>query len=131
MRHIWKTAAFVATALTIASCNERKFTVEGQIDNAKDSVLYFENVGLEGINTLDSIKLDDSGNFSFSEAAPGAPEFYRLRIADQIAFVSQTRSSTSASTPLKPYSSRDNIREWLLTTRLVALTTVKKSRNLP
>ena len=94
MRHIWKTAAFVATALTIASCNERKFTVKGQIDNAKDSVLYFENVGLEGINTLDSIKLDDSGNFSFSEAAPGAPEFYRLRIADQIINVSIDSTET-------------------------------------
>ena len=94
MRHIWKTAAFVATALTIASCNERKFTVEGQIDNAKDSVLYFENVGLEGINTLDSIKLDDNGNFSFSEAAPGAPEFYRLRIADQIINVSIDSTET-------------------------------------
>ena len=94
MRHIWKAAAFVATALTIASCNEGKFTVEGQIENAKDSVLYFENVGLEGINVLDSIKLDNNGNFSFSETAPGAPEFYRLRIADQIINVSIDSTET-------------------------------------
>ena len=94
MRHIWKAAAFVATALTIASCNEGKFTVEGQIENAKDSVLYFENVGLEGINVLDSITLDNNGNFSFSEAAPGAPEFYRLRIADQIINVSIDSTET-------------------------------------
>ena len=94
MRHIWKAAVFVATALTIASCNEGKFTVEGQIENAKDSVLYFENVGLEGINVLDSIKLDNNGNFSFSEAAPGAPEFYRLRIADQIINVSIDSTET-------------------------------------
>ena len=94
MRHIWKAAAFVATALTIASCNEGKFTVEGQIENAKDSVLYFENVGLEGINVLDSIKLDNNGNFSFSEAAPGAPEFYRLRIADQIINISIDSTET-------------------------------------
>ena len=94
MRHIWKAAAFVATALTIASCNEGKFTVEGQIENAKDSVLYFENVGLEGINVLDSIKLDNNGNFSFSEEAPGAPEFYRLRIADQIINVSIDSTET-------------------------------------
>ena len=94
MRNIWKAAAFVATALTIASCNEGKFTVEGQIENAKDSVLYFENVGLEGINVLDSIKLDNNGNFSFSEAAPGAPEFYRLRIADQIINVSIDSTET-------------------------------------
>ena len=94
MRHIWKAAAFVATALTIASCNEGKFTVEGQIENAKDSVLYFENVGLEGINVLDSIKLDNNGNFSFSETAPSAPEFYRLRIADQIINVSIDSTET-------------------------------------
>ena len=94
MRHIWKAAAFVATALTIASCNEGKFTVEGQIENAKDSVLYFENVGLEGINVLDSIKLDNNGNFSFSEKAPDAPEFYRLRIADQIINVSIDSTET-------------------------------------
>ena len=94
MRHIWKAAAFVATALTIASCNEGKFTVEGQIENAKDSVLYFENVGLEGINVLDSITLDNNGNFSFSKAAPGAPEFYRLRIADQIINVSIDSTET-------------------------------------
>ena len=94
MRHIWKAAAFVATALTIASCNEGKFTVEGQIENAKDSVLYFENVGLEGINVLDSITLDNNGNFSFSEEAPGAPEFYRLRIADQIINVSIDSTET-------------------------------------
>ena len=94
MRHIWKAAAIAVAALTIASCNDKKFTVEGQIDNAKDSVLYFENVGLEGINVLDSVKLDDKGGFSFSEAAPGAPEFYRLRIADQIINVSIDSTET-------------------------------------
>ena len=88
MKHIWKAAAILTAAITIASCDNKKFTVEGQIDNAKDSVLYFENVGLEGIQVLDSVKLNDSGNFSFSEAANLAPEFYRLRIANQIINVS-------------------------------------------
>lgn len=94
MKHIWKAAAIVVAALTIASCNDKKFTVEGQVANAKDSVLYFENVGLEGINTLDSIKLDEEGSFSFSEEAPATPEFYRLRIADQIINVSIDSTET-------------------------------------
>lgn len=94
MKHIWKAAAIVVAALTIASCNDKKFTVEGQVSNAKDSVLYFENVGLEGINTLDSIKLDEGGSFSFSEEAPTTPEFYRLRIADQIINVSIDSTET-------------------------------------
>ena len=57
-------------ALNTMSCSNKKFNVEGQISNAADSVLYFENVGLEGINILDSVKLSDKGDFSFSEDAP-------------------------------------------------------------
>ena len=88
MKHIYKAAAVVLAALSVASCNNNKFTVEGQISGAKDSVLYFENVGLEGVNVLDSVKLGEDGDFSFSEAANQAPEFYRIRIADQIINVS-------------------------------------------
>ena len=84
MKHILKGAAFLLAAMTIASCNNNKFTVEGEIANAKDSVLFFENVGIEGIEVLDSVKLNENGEFSFSENATEAPEFYRLRIADQI-----------------------------------------------
>ena len=94
MKHICKAAAVVLAALSVASCNNNKFTVEGQITGAKDSVLYFENVGLEGINVLDSVKLSDTGDFSFSEAANQAPEFYRLRIADQIINVSIDSTET-------------------------------------
>ena len=94
MKHIWKGAVILATAMMITSCNNNKFTVEGQITNAKDSMLYFENVGLEGINILDSVKLGDSGDFSFSEAATTAPEFYRIRISDQIINVSIDSTET-------------------------------------
>ena len=94
MKPIYKAAAVVLAALSVASCDNNKFTVEGQIANAKDSVLYFENVGLEGINVLDSVKLNEAGDFSFSEAANQAPEFYRLRIADQIINVSIDSTET-------------------------------------
>jgi len=94
MKHICKAAALVLAALSVASCNNNKFTVEGQIAGAKDSVLYFENVGLEGINVLDSVKLSEAGDFSFSQDATTAPEFYRLRIADQIINVSIDSTET-------------------------------------
>ncbi len=68
----------------LAACGGKEFKVEGEVANAKDSVLYFENVGLDGISVLDSVRLGDDGKFAFSEAAPEAPEFYRLRISDQI-----------------------------------------------
>ena len=94
MKHICKAALVFAAAVTIASCDNNTFTVEGQIENAKDSVLFFENVGLEGVNVLDSVKLSDSGSFSFSEEASIAPEFYRLRIADQIINISIDSTET-------------------------------------
>jgi peroxiredoxin len=84
MKHICRVALVLAAAAIIASCSNKKFNVTGQIGNAKDSVLYFEHVGLEGIDVVDSVKLGDAGSFSFSEEAPAAPEFYRLRISDQI-----------------------------------------------
>ena len=94
MKHLWKATLLFTAAMTIASCNEKKFTVEGQITNAKDSVLYFENVGLEGIQVLDSVKLDDNGDFAFSQEPTIAPEFYRLRISDQIINVSIDSTET-------------------------------------
>lgn len=75
-------AGAVLTLLT--ACGGKKFNVEGEIANAKDSVLYFENVGLNGIEEIGTVKLDDRGKFSFSGDAPAAPEFYRLRINDQM-----------------------------------------------
>ena len=77
-------AALTLAALAITSCTGKKFHVSGEIANAKDSILYFENKSLDGPVTVDSVKLGDDGSFSFSEDAPKSPEFYRLRIAGQI-----------------------------------------------
>ena len=79
------TATFSLFAVAaILSCSEKKFHVTGKIEQAKDSVLYFENMSLDGPQVLDSVKLDADGSFVFEGSTPGAPEFYRLRIAKQI-----------------------------------------------
>lgn len=88
MKHILKAALGVVAVVALAACDNNKFVVDGKIENAADSVLYFENVGLEGVQVLDSVKLSEGGSFSFSGEAPEAPEFYRLRIWDQIINVS-------------------------------------------
>ena len=81
-------------ALTMVSCGEKMFHVEGNITNAQDSVLYFENISLTGIERLDSMKLGEDGSFSFSGAQTEAPEFYRLRIHDQIISLSIDSTET-------------------------------------
>ena len=78
----------------MVSCGEKKFHVEGTITDAKDSLLLFENVGIEEITVVDSVRLGEDGSFSFSGLAQEAPEFYRLRIAGQIINVSVDSTET-------------------------------------
>ena len=88
---------YVIVALAVlgmASCSEKKFHVEGSITNAKDSVLYLENISLMGPEVVDSVRLDADGKFSLAGAAQQAPEFYRLRIHDQIISLSIDSTET-------------------------------------
>ena len=88
---------YVVLALAVmgmAACSEKKFHVEGSITNAKDSVLYLENIGLMGPEVIDSVRLDGDGRFSLAGAAQQAPEFYRLRIYDQIISLSIDSTET-------------------------------------
>lgn len=82
------------TAITLGSCDNRKFRVDGNITDAADSVLYLEHMSLDGPVAVDSARLDDDGSFGFSGKAPEAPEFYRLRIAGQIINLSVDSTET-------------------------------------
>lgn len=94
LTHLPALAAAALMAVGLASCDNKKFRVDGTITDAKDSVLYFENMSLDGPVAIDSVKLGDNGAFSFSEKSPEAPEFYRLRIAGQIINLSVDSTET-------------------------------------
>ena len=64
--------------------NGPKFKVQGEIAGAENKTLYLEASGLEGVVLLDSVKLGSNGSFSFAEACPESPEFYRLRMGGQV-----------------------------------------------
>ena len=81
---LFYTAVMGVAVLSLGSCTEKKFNINGTITQAKDSVLYLENMSLNGPKAVDSVKLDENGNFEFKQKAPDAPEFYRLRIANQM-----------------------------------------------
>lgn len=82
---IYSVAVIMVAALAFTSCNNKKFHVNGSISNAKDSMLYLENISLNGPEKIDSVKLGEDGSFNFDENAMDSvtPEFYRLRIANQ------------------------------------------------
>ena len=81
-----KKITFAALAtLTITACSTGpKFQVNGDVSGADGKMLYLEASGLEGIVPLDSVKLKGEGTFSFKQARPESPEFYRLRIDDKV-----------------------------------------------
>lgn len=78
-------AVIMLAALAFTSCNNKKFHINGNITEAKDSMLYLENISLNGPVKIDSVKLGEDGAFAFDETAMDSitPEFYRLRIANQ------------------------------------------------
>ena len=96
---------YVVLALAVlgmASCSEKEFHVEGSITNAKDSVLYLENISLMGPQVIDSVRLDADGKFSLAGEGQQAPEFYRLRISDQIISLSIDSTETVTVTAAYP-----------------------------
>lgn len=82
---ILSAATVLLAAAGITACQGNQFKIEGNITDAQDSVLYLENMALDGPQKVDSATLAADGTFAFSQAAPTeAPEFYRLRIGQQI-----------------------------------------------
>lgn len=60
------------------------FTVKGVVSGADGQVMYLENVGVSSVKMVDSVKLNAAGNFSFTKPRPAFPDFYRLRLNNQL-----------------------------------------------
>lgn len=102
MKKVFANLAIAAAALATVSCNSNKFKIEGNITEAQDSILYFENVGIEKTEVLDSAVLSKDGSFAFSAEAKDSPEFYRLRIAGNIINLSVDSTETIKVTAAYP-----------------------------
>ena len=97
-----KKSFFYVAALAVAmvACeNKPSFEVVGEVTGADNSMLYLEHNSINGVVTLDSMKLDESGTFSFSQESPAAPDFYRLRIDNKmINFVVDSTETVNVKT---------------------------------
>lgn len=71
--------------LLFSAChNSSDFTVKGVVSGAEGQTMYLENVGISATETLDSVKLAGGGKFKFVEKRPAFPDFYRLRLNNQL-----------------------------------------------
>lgn len=83
MRKIFIVAVAAITLLIVACNHAPQFTIEGTIANADSTMLYLENITGTNPILVDSIDLDEKGNFKFACAVPEHAQFYRLRIGNQ------------------------------------------------
>ena len=88
--------AMAALTMLATACKDKgeQFEINGRIDEADGKTLYFEAVTLNGIEALDSTRLDEDGQFCFQGTRPFNPEFYRLRIDRQIVNLSVDSTET-------------------------------------
>lgn len=90
-------ASLMAMAALITSCtnNGPQFHIEGHINGAKDTTLYLEGIRLNGVELIDSIRLGEDGAFAFAATdTTTCPEFYRLRIGNQVINLSVDSTET-------------------------------------
>lgn len=84
MKHTSLLLALISVFFLSCQNESGKFHVMGNIKDATDTTLYFEHITLgDGIQVIDSMRLDSTGLFAFAGDTIGNPEFYRLRIGVQ------------------------------------------------
>lgn len=75
-------------ALSLASCKDKGFSVEGNVKGASGSVITLERQDpAAGWIPLDSTAVAGDGSFSFSAPAPENPEMYRLRLGGRYVYL--------------------------------------------
>lgn len=78
-------AVLCVMSLLLTACKKNSdFTVEGVVSGADGQVMYLENVGVSTVDLMDSVKLTAAGKFSFTKPRPAFPDFYRLRLNNQL-----------------------------------------------
>ncbi len=83
--------------LAVYGCQQNRFdgfTVNGEISSADGSTLYLDWLGINSIQTVDSVVLDPSGEFSFRQPRPESYDFYRLRLDNQVINLSVDSTET-------------------------------------
>ena len=68
----------------ISCSGKSQFTVKGAVKDGNEKILYLENIAVEKVILVDSVKLGQSGSYKFQHERPVAPDFYRLRLNHQL-----------------------------------------------
>lgn len=82
--NIMRTLCGVLTAALLASCSgKNEWTVNGKIEGAEGQTMILESSENGRWFVIDSIKINDVGQFTAHHKAAGYPDIYRLRLGDK------------------------------------------------
>lgn len=74
--------------LLLANCSDKKFKVKGEIYGADNQTIVLEKSDFYGNWVmLDSTKIGENGNFSFSFPSPASPDIYRLSLQGRMIYI--------------------------------------------
>ena len=90
-----KNALILTALLAAASCTQQPMaTIEGNITQADGKTLYLDCIGVERTTVADSAKLKVDGTFCFRVPQPECFDFYRLRLGNEIIYLSVDSTET-------------------------------------
>jgi thiol-disulfide isomerase/thioredoxin len=82
-KNIFFTFSFTALTFTLSSCGNNKgdgnFQVKGHLTNSSGEIISLVNVNSQKVTTVDSVKIDEKGEFVFTKKVP-EKGFYSLQI---------------------------------------------------
>ncbi|HEY1038117.1 MAG TPA: redoxin domain-containing protein [Bacteroidia bacterium] len=85
-KNILKVVAVLVVVLTLASCGGSQksngFELKGTLSNSKGETLILEQMSQSGYVFIDSAKVDEKGNFEFTNIKPTALDFFRLKTSE-------------------------------------------------
>lgn len=101
------TLSAVLLALSLTACQDdtrKTFVVEGTVSGGAGEMLFLEEVGTGNILSLDSVKLDEKGAFSFHHKGTNYPMYYSLRLGEaSIPFVADSLTHIKLETQAKAF----------------------------
>lgn len=75
----------MAALVMLAACNtgNKSVKVKGKLSDSKGEMIYFEELAAQQPTVLDSVQLDNDGNFEFKKAGSSRIGFYRVKLSQK------------------------------------------------
>lgn len=102
MKKLQNILIFTALLGAVSCTNSPMATIEGTITEAEGKTLFLDYMGIAQTTISDSVKLEQSGEFSFRVPQPECFDFYRLRLDNKIIYLSVDSTETLRITGTLP-----------------------------